>query len=399
MARKSIGGLYLREGTWHIDKVFKGERLCESTGTGSREEAEKYLIHLLEQKRQEKVYGVRQVRTWREAATKYLLDFADQPSIWMTAIYLEQMDPYLGELPLTHIDDEAVKPFIHWMRTGAMLPNGKPKKPSSNRTINIALQRLVRILHLCHRKWRDDRKRPWLDAVPIITMQDERKTQRAEHPLSWDEQRILFQELPPHLQRMALFKVNAGCREQEVCKLKWAWEVQVEELGTSVFIIPADFGGRSEKSGVKNGEDRVVILNDVAKSIIEKQRLLLKDEDNEGKEWVFPYDGRALHRMNDSAWRSARKRAAAKWKEEMGTEPHPGFGKVRVHDLKHTFGRRLRAADVDFEHRQILLGHTTGSVTTHYSGSELAALIAAANKVTQTNTVTPTLTILRRKVA
>ena len=30
---------------------------------------------------------------------------------------------------------------------------------------------------------------------------------------------------------------------------------------------------------------------------------------------------------------------------------------VRVHDLKHTFGRRLRAAGVSFEDRQDLLGH------------------------------------------
>ena len=57
---------------------------------------------------------------------------------------------------------------------------------------------------------------------------------------------------------MALFKVNTGCREAEVCGLKWEWEVEVPELDTSVFIIPA--------SKVKNRKDRVVILNRVAKS-------------------------------------------------------------------------------------------------------------------------------------
>jgi hypothetical protein len=41
----------------------------------------------------------------------------------------------------------------------------------------------------------------------------------------------------------------------------------------------------------------------------------------------------------------------------------------------------------------------TGSVTTHYSGAELAALIEAANKVAATDSRTPTLTILRRRVA
>jgi integrase len=46
------------------------------------------------------------------------------------------------------------------------------------------------------------------------------------------------------------------------------------------------------------------------------------------------------------------------------------FGRVRVHDLKHTFGRRLRAAGVSFEDRQDLLGHKSGRITTHYSQAE-----------------------------
>jgi hypothetical protein len=29
----------------------------------------------------------------------------------------------------------------------------------------------------------------------------------------------LFKTLPPHLYKMALYKVNSGCREQEVCNL------------------------------------------------------------------------------------------------------------------------------------------------------------------------------------
>lgn len=292
-------------------------------------------------------------------------------------------------VPLTHIDDEALKPFIQSRQRGYTLPNGKKRTPASNRTINIALQRVTRVLNVCCRKWRDEQKRPWLDAVPILTMMDERKTKRPEYPLSWDEQRILLKELPPHLERMALFKVNVGLREQEVCKLSWEWEVRVPELNTSVFIIPPEFGGRSEKSGVKNREDRIVILNDVAKSVIDGQRGLHKT-------LVFPYEGRALHRMNDTAWRSARKRAAKKWAEEFGSNPHPGFGRVRVHDLKHTFGRRLRAANISHEDRQVLLGHKSGNVTTHYSGAELAALIDAANRISQTKTSTPVLTILRR---
>jgi len=70
---------------------------------------------------------------------------------------------------------------------------------------------------------------------------------------------------------------------------------------------------------------------------------------------------------------------------------------VRVHDLKHTFGRRLRAAGVNFEDRQDLLGHKSSRVTTHYSAAEISNLIKAANRVCeiQQNTDGPTLTLLR----
>jgi len=41
----------------------------------------------------------------------------------------------------------------------------------------------------------------------------------------------------------------------------------------------------------------------------------------------------------------------------------------------------LRAAGVSFEDRQDLLGHTSGRITTHYSGAELGNLIEAAEQV------------------
>jgi integrase len=219
----------------------------------------------------------------------------------------------------------------------------------------------------------------------------ERRTRRKLCPLSWEEQRLFFKQLPDHLALMALFKMNTGCREQEVCKLTWDWEVQVPELGTSVFLIPENFGGRRRNSGVKNGEDRLVVLNDVAKSVIEGQR-------GKHRTLVFPYKGRALAKMNDSGWKKARKRAARMWEEERKEAAPEGFRRVRVHDLKHTFGRWLRSAGVSFEDRQVLLGHKNESVTTHYSGPEVANLVAAANRIVATEgDKMDTVTILQRK--
>lgn len=69
---------------------------------------------------------------------------------------------------------------------------------------------------------------------------------------------------------------------KEVVKLRWDWEIPVPELGTCVFLIPADFGGRHDNAGVKNGDERQIVLNRAAKSVIEGQRGL-------DPLWVFPY--------------------------------------------------------------------------------------------------------------
>ena len=124
----------------------------------------------------------------------------------------------------------------------------------------------------------------------------------------------------------------------------------------SLFIIP--------EYAVKNREERLVILNTVARSVIDEVR-------GEHPEYVFTYKHHPVTAMNNTAWQKTRKRA--------------GLAHVRIHDLKHTYGRRLRAAGVMFEDRQDLLGHKSGRITTHYSAAELANLIEAANRVCESN--------------
>jgi integrase len=97
---------------------------------------------------------------------------------------------------------------------------------------------------------------------------------------------------------------------------------------------------------------------------------------------VFTFKGKPIAHMLNSAWRKARVRV--------------GLPQVRVHDLKHTFGRRLRAAGVSFEDRQDLLGHRSGRITTHYSAAELSRLIAAANRAWERRSKKPELVMLRR---
>jgi integrase len=73
---------------------------------------------------------------------------------------------------------------------------------------------------------------------------------------------------------------------------------------------------------------------------------------------------------------------------------------VRVHHLKHTFGRRLRAAGGTLETRKVLLGHRNGDITSHYSAPELEELVEAANRVCDSKSgKTPVLVVLKQKAA
>ena len=221
-----------------------------------------------------------------------------------------------------------------------------------------------RLIWNSHRT-RDEADRPWLITAPLIQMQ-RHPNRRVPYPLSVIEERLLFSELAGHLANMALFKVNTGLREQEVVNLRWDWEVQVPELDTSIFVIPAEF--------VKNGLDRYVVLNRIAKSVVEACR-------GRHAERVFTHSGKPVTRLHNSGWNAARRRASKRYESELGKPCPDGFRSVRVHDLKHTYGHRLRVAGVSFEDRKVLLGHKADHVTTHYSAPEISALIAASDKV------------------
>ena len=104
-----------------------------------------------------------------------------------------------------------------------------------------------------------------------------------------------------------------------------------------------------------------MLLNRIAAAVIEQVR-------GEHAEYVFTYRGQQVKSMYNTAWKNAREKV--------------GLPFVRIHDLKHTLGRRLRAADVPEEDRKDLLGHKHGrSITTHYSMAEIAKLITYSNRV------------------
>ena len=356
MGRIRTAGLVKRGEIWHIDKRVGGKRINRSTGTRDLEEAEQYLVRLLEENRQARVYGIRPARSFEEASAKFVLENQHKRSIKDDVGRLNQLMPWVGKLSLERVHSGVLQPWIEHRK----------KEGVSNGTINHGLKVVRRILNLAANEWIDEYGLTWLAVAPKIKLLPD-NNKRLPYPLSWDEQQMLFKALPTHLANMALFAVNTGCRDREICTLRWDWEVRVPEPNTSVFIVPGDF--------VKNGDDRLVVLNRVASSVVDGLR-------GKHDSHVFSYRGHPVQRMLNGAWLRARLKV--------------GLPQVRVHDLKHTFGRRLRAAGVSFEDRQDLLGHRSVRITTHYSAAELSKLIDAANSVCESRGMTPELVVLRR---
>jgi integrase len=282
MARTRTPGIRLdRKSGFIIDKEHRGMPIYARLGVSSQEHAERRLakeIERIDALLEQKANGRRK---FSDCAARYLSDSKDKRSLDAIAWHIRLLIPYLGSLDIHQVHDGTLQSFI-------------ADRIASNvtaTTINRSLEVVRTILTRAARAYRHDDGRPWLEGLPpLITMLPE--TRRPPYPITWEEQDRLFSKLPARLARMVLFAVNTGARESNVCGLEWAWEVPVPEIGRSVFVISPE--------AFKSKRAHVVILNDIAWSIVEAQR-------GQHPIWVFPYRGKAVATMNNTAWQRARR--------------------------------------------------------------------------------------------
>ena len=336
---RTQGITILADGRRFIDKRYLGVRIGLRVGAVTREQAEERLQIELARVQCDLARKAHARPTFSDCAARYVSQSRGKRSIDVIKWHVTLLQSYLGDLEPQQVHDQTLEPFVK-----ARLAAG-----ASATTINRSLEVVWTILNRAARSYRDTDGRPWLEAMPpLITMLPE--SPRSPYPITWKEQDTLFRNLPTHLGRMALFAVNTGLRDSNVCGLQWTWEVPVPELGRSVFVIPPE--------AFKTKRPHVVVLNDVAWSIAETQRSLHPI-------WVFPFRGRRINTMNNNGRQRARRDA--------------GLPLVRVHDLRHSFACRLRAAGVSAEDREALLGHVNHSMAGHYASADVGRLLKQAN--------------------
>jgi hypothetical protein len=76
------------------------------------EQAKEYLAKRVIELRETRLYGTRELRSFRSAATKYLLDYKHKKRIKDDALQLRQLDTFIGGLELKQVHMGSLQDFI-----------------------------------------------------------------------------------------------------------------------------------------------------------------------------------------------------------------------------------------------------------------------------------------------
>jgi integrase len=348
----------------HIQGTIHGRRIRCSTGTDDAQAAEVIRANFVKQITDQVVHGKNPEHDFNALAVKHLKENTKK-TIVDDCFHIKKLKAYIGRIKMHEI-------YRGYDEHGAPTPLekfilGEAKRGVSASTINHALTVINTIGNAASKRWRGPAGKllltNWISVQKVSKKEAKSlglKERRKIHVLTWDEQIVLFNELPPHLRRMAVFAINTGCRQKEVTGLKWEWFHTEPTSGIQYFIIPGEEH--------KNEQDRIVILNEVALRVISQCK-------GDHPVFVFTYEGKPVKRINSSAFQNARRRAALRL---------PDIAKSHVHSWRHTFGTRLRnQALCPEEERKDLMGHKSGrSMTEHYSVPELRRMLEYCSKIT-----------------
>ena len=119
------------------------------------------------------------------------------------------------------------------------------------------------------------------------------------------------------------------------------------------------------------------MLNDVAWRVVEECR-------GQHDEFVFVWRRERVKNIDEEPAMPCRPIETTNNNGFQKARRAAGLERVRVHDLRHTFGQRLRDAGVAEEDRALLRGHAIAGMPQHYATATIARLVEAANKANET---------------
>lgn len=325
-------GIYRRKDSrfWWIDTTLpNGKRLCCSSKTEDRTEAEAYLAKLRHEAFQVAMFGIKEKHSWQEAVVRYLETKASLRSIEDVRRICRNLHPYLGDLMLDQISGDVI-----WSIT-----QGELKKGNKPATVNRYLATVRSLLRMARDEWQ------WIDTFPKVRLLSG-EVER-DRWLTREEAQKLISVCPPHLAALVRFALATGCRAREITGLEWE---RVDLDRHTAWL-----------NQTKNGTPRGVPLNRDALTVLE-------GEQGKHPRYCFTFRGKPIGwQLSTTAWIKALEAAEIK--------------DFRFHDLRHTWASWHRQAGTSCDELKDLGGWKSRQMVDRYAKYATEHLATAAARI------------------
>lgn len=314
---------------WIAATLPNGQRLRQSTGTESREEAEALLAKLKLDAFRELHFGYKSPRSWQEAVVRYLETKATLRSVRDVTRICRGLHPFLADLTLNQINGDVIWSIVQ----------DRLKKGNKPATVNRYLALIRNLLRTARDEWQ------WIDSIPKIRMLPGEVAR--DRWLNREEADRLIRFCPDHLAAVVRYALATGCRAREILDLEWS-RVDLQRKTAWIDVT-------------KNGTPRGVPLNRDAVAVLHEQI-------GKHPRYCFTYQGEPITRnVANHAWYTAVKKA--------------GLEDFRFHDLRHTWASWHRQAGSSCDELKELGGWKTRSMVDRYAKFATDHLREAASRI------------------
>lgn len=325
-------GIYKRGDSryWWINATLpNGQRIRQSAGTETREDAEALLAKLKLDAYRGHHFGIKPQRSWQEAVVRYLELKRGLRSFSDVQRVLRFLDPYLGRAMLDQVNGDMVWRVVQ----------GELKKGNKPATVNRYLSVLRNLLRMARDEWQ------WIDSIPKVRMlQGEVERDRW---LTRSEADRLIACCAPHLAALVRYALATGCRASEITGLEWD---RVDLARNTAWL-----------NQTKNGTPRGVPLNVDAVQV-------LREQIGKHPRFCFTYEGQPMRAdVTNTAWHTALKRS--------------GIKDFRFHDLRHTWASWHRQAGTSCDELKDLGGWKSRQMVDRYAKFATENLLSAASRI------------------
>lgn len=311
--------IYKRGKYWQVSFVYQGRRYRKSTGTGDRKLAQKICDSIKGKVVEGKWFPElpSENKTFKDLVEKF--EFYIPPRSHSTyQSYIKDFQKFFGDRLLSSITPKLVDEY----------------RQSKGGVFHVRLVVLKRMLNIAV-------ELGWFEVNPLAKLKDNEKQNIRVRWMSDEEERKILSNLPEWFKEIVIFALNTGMRIGEIVNLTWK---DVDLFRKTITVLKT-----------KSNKPRTIPINSKLYEILlrkSKVRSIVSDK-------VFSFTKAQIQNF---------------W---VATCKGLKIENLHFHDLRHTFATRLAQQGVDPYRIQLLLGHSTPTMTQRYAHHNVESLRSA----------------------